>query len=85
MNYPKTVKELKEQNWDKTAMKMMSPIRGVPYSAYISPDNKYVACVDSSDGDVTMIFTRDGFSVVYVHPTTQKGWDFLKKKWKVKK
>lgn len=77
LNLPKTVEELKEQNWDKAAMEMMSPLRGVPYSAYISPDNKYVACVDSNDGEVTMIFTRDGFAVVYVHPTTQRGFDYL--------
>ena len=80
MNLPKTVDELKAQKWDKTAMEMMSPLRGVPYNAYISPDNKYVACVDSSDGEVTMIFTRKGFSVVYVHPTTQKGFDYLMRK-----
>ena len=85
MELPKTVKELKEQKWDKTAMKMMSPIRGVPYSAYISPDDKYVACVDSSEGEVTMIFTRDPISVIWIHPTTRKGCDFLMKKWKVKK
>ena len=77
MNLPKTVKELKEQNWDKTAMKMMSPIRGVPYSAYISPDNKHVACVDSNEGEVTMIFTRDPISVIWVHPSTQLGYDYL--------
>ncbi len=77
MELPKTVKELKEQNWDKTAMKMMSPIRGVPYSAYISPDNKYVACVDSSEGEVTMIISRDPISVVWVHPSTQLGYDYL--------
>ena len=80
MKLPKTVDELKAQKWDKTAMEMMSPLRGVPYNAYISPDNKYVACVDSSDGEVTMIFTRKGFSVVYVHPTTQKGFDYLMRK-----
>jgi len=77
MNLPKTVDELKEQKWDKTAMKMMSPIRGVPYNAYISPDNKYVACVDSSEGDVTMIFSRDPISVIWVHPSTQRGYDYL--------
>ncbi len=85
MNLPKTVKELKEQNWQVAAMDMMSMRRGVSYSAYISPDKEYVACVDSSNGDVTMIMTRDPISIVWVHPTTQKGWDYLTKKWKVKK
>lgn len=77
MNLPKTVKDLKEQNWVVTGMDMMSLRRGVSYSAYISPNNKYVACVDSSDGEVTMIFTRNPISVVWVHPTTQRGYDYL--------
>lgn len=80
MNLPKTVKELKEQRWEVTAMDMFSIRRGVSYSAYISPDNKYVACVDSSDGDVTMIFTRDPISVIWVHPSTQLGYDYLMRK-----
>ena len=77
LNLPKTVKELKEQNWEETIMDMMSLRRGVSYSAYTSPDNKYVACVDSSDGEVTMIFSRDPISIVWVHPTTQRGYDYL--------
>ncbi len=77
MNLPKNVKELKEQNWEVTRTDMKSMRRGVSYSAYISPDKEYVACVDSSDGEVTMIFSRDPISVIWVHPTTQRGYDYL--------
>ncbi len=80
MNFPKTVEELKEQNWEVTVMDMFSLRRGVTYSAYISPDDKYVACVDSSDGEVTMVISRDPISVIWVHPTTQRGYDYLMRK-----
>lgn len=77
MDLPKTVNELREQNWEVTVMDMVSMRRGVTYSAYISPDDKYVACVDNSDGEVTAIISRDPISVVWIHPTTQKGFDYL--------
>lgn len=77
MNLPKTVKELKKRNWTLTIQKMKSMRPGVSYSAYTSPDNKYVANVDNSDGEVTMIFTRGPISVIWVHPTTQRGYDYL--------
>lgn len=77
MNLPKTVKELKEQKWKVAVMDMVSMRRGVSYSAYISPDKECVACVDSSEGEVTMIFTRDPISVLWVNSTTRLGYDYL--------
>ena len=80
MKYPKTLQELKKNNWTMVIPDMKSMRPGVSYSAYTSPDNKDVACVDSSDGEVTMIFSRDPISVIWVHPTTQRGYDYLMRK-----
>ncbi len=77
MIFPKTLQELKKSNWTMVIPNMKSLRPGVSYSAYTSPDNKYVANVDNSDGEVTMVFSRDPISVLWVHPTTQRGYDYL--------
>ena len=85
MKYPKTIEELKEQGWQPSLMKMGSMREGVTYSAYVDRDRKLVANVDNSDGEVTIIFSVDPISVLWVHPKTVKGAEVLGMKWKIKK